>query len=144
MDQIGGGERAFKALALARRHYLTIDTAAAKVGVSQDEVLEYTGDAWEWRGGDRWTAKRRDNLHREMQVITEVGPEWVDTYDSRIASRIGQQTSAVGHYLRTGDPSRLRPFAFRVGGRTVRLASDPETIDRLAAGGEIHLEVYRR
>jgi hypothetical protein len=142
MDESDQRERALWALALARRHYLALPTAAAKVGLSEDEVLEHTGEAWEWRG--RWIAKPRDHLHREMQAITDQGPEWVGTYDSRVASRIGQHTSAVRYYLRTGDPSRLRGFTFRVGDRTVRLATDPHLIDRLAAGGEIHLEVYRR
>ncbi|MEP7081872.1 MAG: hypothetical protein ABI841_02725, partial [Chloroflexota bacterium] len=89
-------------------------------------------------------ATRRDRIPREFQILTEGGPEWIVTKDSRLASRLGQQNNAIRRYLNRGDPSRLRPITLRVGTRTVRLASDPATIDRIAEGGEIHLEVYRR
>jgi hypothetical protein len=143
MDNIDRRQRALRAVALSRRHHVPLRYAAFKVDLDEDEVLAETGDAWERVGRD-YFALPRDSLPRQMQVLTKDGPEWVETRDSRLASRLGQQDNAVKHYLNTGDPSRLRPMTLHIHGREVQLASDPHVIDRLAAGGEIHLEVYRR
>lgn len=132
-----------RALSLSRRHRLPLAQTAPRVGLTEEEILDETGDAWV-RQANHWRATKADQIPREMGVLTEDGPERFLIRDSRLASRLGQQDNAVRYYLDTGDPSRLRPMTFRVGDRVVRLASDPQTIDRLAEGGEIHLEVYRR
>jgi len=136
-------ERALRALALSRRHHLPVSVTALKVGLDPAEVLKFTAEAFE-RAGDDWFALPRDRILREMQVLTESGPEWIETHDSHLASRLGQHDNDIKFYLERGDPSRLKPLVLRAGSRTIRLASDPQTIDRLAEGGEIHMEVYRR
>lgn len=136
-------KRALEALALSRRHHLPLSSTADRVNLTPEDVLEYVAEGFE-PVGDDWLALPRDRIQRELQVLTTEGPEWIVTHDSRLASRIGQQENAVRHYLDKGDPSRLRPLTVRIEGRTIHFASDPQTIDRLAAGGEIHLEVYRR
>jgi hypothetical protein len=143
MDYAERRGRALKALSLSRRHHLPLTESARRVGFAPDDVLEYVGEAFE-QVGDDWRATKRDQLPRELGVLTEAGPEWILTHDSRLASRLGQHDNAVRHYLYAGDPSRLKPLTVRVGDRVIRLASDPQTIDRLAEGGEIHFEVYRR
>lgn len=136
-------ERALRALALSRRHHLPLGMTSLMVGLSRDDVLAEVGEGFESYGND-WLATPRDTIPREMDALTEEGPEHLLIRDSRVASRIAQHNNAVRRYLNHGDPSRLFPMEVRIDGRIVRLASDPDTIDRLAAGGEIHLEVYRR
>lgn len=143
MDHAQRRERALRALSLSRRHHLPLTESSRRVGLTPEDVLQYVGDAFQ-QVGDDWLATRRDRLPRELGVLTEDGPEWILTHDSRLASRLGQQDNAIRHYLWTGDPGRLQPMTIRVGSRVIRLASDPQTIDRLAEGGEIHFEVYRR
>ena len=49
-------------------------------------------------------------------------------------------------YIETGDEEplrRLRRRRIRVGGEDIDLATDPVRLDRLAAGGELHYELYR-
>lgn len=136
-------ERALAALALSRRSQLPLGAAAPQVGLTPEEVLFFAAEGFELHGDD-WLAKEFDRIPREMGVLTEDGPQWILTRDSRLASRLGVHANAVRYYLEIGDPSWLHPITLRVGSRTMRLASDPQTIDRLAEGGEIHLEAYRR
>lgn len=82
-----------------------------------------------------------------MAVLTPEGPEFVVIRDSRTATLVAEHANAVHHYLRTGDAgdlARLRRVRFRQGGRTYELATDEDTLDRLAEGSELHYELYRR
>lgn len=135
--------KALEALSRARRAGLPLSAAALEVRLTPDEVLEHTAEGW-LRAGDDWLPRPFDRIAREMEVLSEDGPEWLIVENSRIATAVSHHASAVAYYLDYGDPSRLEPLTIVVGGRTIRLASDPQTIDRLAEGGEIHLEVYRR
>jgi hypothetical protein len=135
--------RALEALSRARRLGRPLSAAAGDVRLTPDDVLAHTAEGWV-RAGDDWLPRPFDRIAREMEVLTADGPEWLIVENSRVATAISHHASAVAYYLDYGDPSRLRPLTLVIGDRTIRLASDPQTIDRLAEGGEIHLEVYRR
>jgi len=81
-----------------------------------------------------------------MTALTPRGPEAVVVRDSRTASLLAQHANAVAAYIETGDEEPLRHLArrtVRIRGRPVVLETDPVRLDRLAAGGELHFELYR-
>lgn len=82
-----------------------------------------------------------------MTVLTKRGPEVVTVRDSRTASLLAEHANAVRTYIETGDETKLRALRrghFSLRGRRIELALDEGTLDRLAAGGELQYEVYRR
>jgi hypothetical protein len=82
-----------------------------------------------------------------MTVLTPDGPTSLVIRDSRTASLVAEHANAVRHYLHTGDESRLqelRRVTFRYRGESIRLATDADVIDRLAAGSDVQYEVYQR
>jgi hypothetical protein len=82
-----------------------------------------------------------------MVALTSAGPIDVIVRDSRTASLLADHANAVQLYLREGDETALQELPRRdlqVGGLTLRLSVEPEVLDRLAAGGELHYELYRR
>ncbi|GAC1676705.1 MAG: hypothetical protein NVS9B8_18210 [Candidatus Limnocylindrales bacterium] len=139
-------ERAFDALALARRTGISLSQAARTTGTTRRTVLRHAGAGFQ-RDGRRWAPRPFDRMVREMTVLTPEGPITVAIRDSRTASLVAEHANAVRAYLRTGDEHRLdglRRGAFQLGGETIRLVTDADVIDRLAAGAETHYEVYRR
>jgi hypothetical protein len=48
--------------------------------------------------------------YAEMRILTPEGPDTVEVADSSEASMVGGYWSALGHYLETGDDSRLDRF----------------------------------
>jgi hypothetical protein len=75
-----------------------------------------------------------------MVVFGEDGVEHgVKVRGSRAASLVGEHWSAVGHFLRTGDESRLIPLRGKsVAG--IRLETDPDAIEEWARRGELDIE----
>jgi hypothetical protein len=139
-------ERALDALALARRQGLSLSQAARITGTTPRTVLRHAGRGFR-RDGHRWTPKTFDRIPRDMAVLTADGPTVVTIRDSRTASLVAEHSNAVRHYLHTGDGLRLvglRRRAFTHQGERIQLVSDLDVIDRLAAGSELHYEVYRR
>jgi hypothetical protein len=91
----------------------------------------------------RYTAARGDRLTRRIRMLTPLGIVGIDAPTSRSASRIAQYWTAVHHYLKTGDESRLQPFrgkAVRVRGQPYPFVIDPPTLDRLGHAGEVRFE----
>jgi hypothetical protein len=81
-----------------------------------------------------------------MTVLTPTGPEVVTVRDSRTASLIAEHANAVAAYIERGDEGplrRLRRRSIQLRGQPVVLSTDPVRLDRLAAGGELHYELYR-
>jgi hypothetical protein len=81
-----------------------------------------------------------------MTVLTPSGPEVVTVRDSRTASFLAEHANAVAAYVEQGDEEplrRLRRRRVQVRGQPVDLVTDPIRLDRLAAGGELHYELYR-
>lgn len=137
-------ERALDALALRRRGY-SLRRAADLARTDPRTVLRHTGVAFRKEGG-RWAARPFDRIPREMTVLTPAGPEAVTVRDSRTASLIAEHANAVAAYVEDGDEELLRKLRRRriqIRGQPVVLETDPVRLDRLAAGGELHYELYR-
>lgn len=138
-------ERALDALALTRRGH-SLRSAAGLTRTDPRTVRRHVGSAFQKQGG-RWVATKFDRFPREMTALTTTGPLDVTIRDSRTASLLAEHTNAVRAYRRFGDEGplrRLKRKEIRIRGQPVRLAIDPIRIDRLAAGGELHYELYRQ
>ncbi|MGH9013166.1 MAG: hypothetical protein ACRDZ1_04415 [Acidimicrobiia bacterium] len=108
----------------------TPESAARFHGISLDAVRTFTGDALD---------RDADRLARSILVMGRDGPTEVVVRGSRAASTAAAHASALEHYVRTGDGSRLREFrGRRVGG--VRLVDDPRVLRRLAREGALTFE----
>lgn len=138
-------DRALEALALARRGY-SLRRAAGIARTDPRTVRRHVGTAFR-KEGRRWAPTRFDRIAREMTVLTREGPVVVVVRDSRTASLLAAHANAVRAYIETGDEERLRRLRrrrIRVGGEEIALVTDPVVLDRLAAGSELHYELYRR
>jgi hypothetical protein len=137
-------ERSLDALALRRRGY-SLRRAADLARTDPRTVRRHAGSALRKEGG-RWVASPFDRIPREMTVLTPSGPEVVIVRDSRTASLLAEHANAVAGYIERGDEAplrRLRRRSIQIRGQPVVLATDPVRLDRLAAGGELHYELYR-
>lgn len=133
---------ALDVIALARRDGINLATASRQLGVPTVAVTYWAADAIaDGRRGGHATAA--DRMYRPMYVYSAGQAVGVDVRGSRTASTIGRYHSAIGHYLNTGDDSRLLRFAGQsVGG--VELEADPDVIDELARRGRFDFEsIYR-
>ena len=88
------------------------------------------------------------NRRNIVTVLSPRGPVPVIVPGRRARSLIASHLNAVRRYLELGDDRRLRQFEgrslkFADGGR-LELVTDRATIDRLAEGGAVHFELYRR
>ena len=139
-------ERALDALARSRRDEVSLTRSARLTRTTPRTVLRYAGPGFE-REGRRWAPRPFDRLPRTMTVLTERGPMEVITRDSRTSSHLAEHANAVRRYLETGDRTALRTLKrkdLQIGGHRFNLPTDPAVLDRLAAGGELHYELYRR
>lgn len=140
-------ERALAASATGRRTGASLTAAAALARTTPGTVRRYAASAWIKRGS-RWRTTPYDRIPRAMNALSRAGPVALIVRDSRTASLIGLHAEAVRHYLEEwGDTARLEALPrtrFRANGARVELAVDPVEIDRLAAGGEVTYEIYRR
>ena len=137
-------ERSLDALALQRRGYS--HTRAAHLARTDPRTIRrQVGSALRKEGG-RWAPRPFDRIPREMTVLTPSGPKVVTVRDSRTASLLGEHANAVATYIETGDEEplrRLKRRVIRIRGQPIVLETDPVRLDRLAAGGELHFELYR-
>jgi hypothetical protein len=132
-------ERAFKALAEARRSGEPVAKVARIYRVSMSSVQRYVAPALEKRAG-RWHAKPQDRLYRQITTLTTEGVKTLDTYNSRTAQLLARYHNAVRQFLRTGNADSLKPFkgkTFRVGKHTYRLETDPKRIKALQEAGAL-------
>lgn len=108
-------------------------------------VLKHVGTAYR-RNGRRYRPAPFDRIARAMTVLTARGPSVVVVRDSRTASLLAEHANAVRRYVDLGDDAPLRQLRRRriqLDGQQIALATDPRLLDRLAAGGELHYELYR-
>jgi hypothetical protein len=140
-------ERALRALSLMRRLGLSLPDAARTAGTTPASVIRQVGAHALYRGRRGWVAKPHDLIPRPMNFLTVGGPMWVLVQDSRTATLIGRHANALQAYLYRGDDRPLRRLRDRfliMGGRRLSFLTDLDAIDRLAEGGELHYELYRR
>lgn len=135
-------ERALEALSWMRSHGLSLAHAAREAHTTPRTVRKYAGHVLLTQHR-RFAARPFDRLARRLRFLTPRGITEVTVRNSRTASRIAAYWSAVDHYLKTGDASRLRPFR----GKSVRFeklghpfVTDPRTLSRLANAGETAFE----
>jgi hypothetical protein len=136
--------RALNVLAQMRRKHLSLAAASRLEHIKPATVLRYVGSAIrQERSGGRYRATKGDRFRRDIQVPTAMGPVTVPVYGSKNAESISKYLNAVGHYLRTGDQARLRPFrgkAIKVGGKKIKLVTDPDKLLLLAEADVLHLD----
>jgi len=80
---------------------------------------------------------------RHLRFLTPEGQIVVTVRSPKIASLIARYSAAVEHYLRTGETDRLKKFrgkSIRVGKKKYEFVTDPKTLRRLAAVGEVSFE----
>ena len=120
-------------------------TRAARLShTSASTVLKYAGGAL--KKADRvYVAEPFDTLPRRVMLLTPSGKTIGTVSGSRASSRVATYMSAVEHYLRMGDASRLRVFAgkgFRADGKRMPFVTDLSTLRRLHYAGEISYEDF--
>jgi hypothetical protein len=138
-------ERALDVLALARREGYSLRAASRLTRTDPRTVRRHAGSAFR-KTGSRWTPTPFDRIPRSMTALTPDGPNEVTVRDSRTASLLAEHANAVAAYIETGDErplGQLRRHVIRIRGQPVVLETDPVRLDRLAAGGELHYELYR-
>jgi hypothetical protein len=130
---------ALGALAYVRREGLSLSEAAERAGTTTAAVIRHAGPALEQEHG-RYSATRADRLLRVMTVHGTGGVQHeVEARGSRSASLVGEHWSAIGHYLNTGDDSRVPALV----GETVTgipLETDPDLIDEWERRGELEID----
>jgi hypothetical protein len=105
----GAERRALKAVTIMRKG-ASRQKASAKAKTSPRTIQKYAGDVVRARHG-HYEAAASDQKVRRMRVLTDQGLMTAELRSSRNASRLSKYWSAVDHFLRTGDKSRLQLFA---------------------------------
>lgn len=94
--------------------------------------------------GGRFRAVARDQLRRELQVPTAQGFVSVPVTGINAARQLSDYLNAIGHFNRTGDESKLRPFRGKsfqvVGGQRLKFLTDPDTLMMLAEADALRLD----
>jgi hypothetical protein len=98
------------------------------------------------KSGRRWQAKA--SLHRKVPLYSKGKALTLIVSNEASASEVGRFMSAVGAFLRAGDATLLEPFVDKsvrdTAGKTHPFETNPNTLYRLAAGGERSFEeIYR-
>lgn len=131
-----------------RSHGVSLPMAAQEFGVSPETVLRLAGSALRRSRNGRYVAKPRDTLLRVVDVLTEEDVRAIALRDSRLSSLVGAHWSAAGHYLQTGDASRLRQFRRRVfmdtDGERFSFLTDLDELDRRGNRGGFSLRTCTR
>lgn len=96
----------------------------------------------------RWTAKKHDNISRDLKISEDGREISIEITDSRVASLIGSYHNAVKKYLETGDYSLLKKYEGKTitdaNGIQYTLETDTEALEEISEGiedSEFH-EIY--
>jgi hypothetical protein len=138
-------ERALDVLSLMRRRGLSLRQASDLARTDPRTVRRHASQALR-RPSRQWTVTPYDRMPRELTVLTSAGPTSETIRDSRTASLLAEHLNAVREFIETGDEQalqRLPRTLIHIRGQPVRLETDPIRLERLAAGGELHYELYR-
>jgi hypothetical protein len=127
-----------------RRKHVSLAAASRLEHIKPTTVLRYVGSAVRHgKPGGRFRATKGDRFRRDLQIPSANGPITVPIYGSKNAENISKYLNAVAHYLRTGDEAKLRPFkgkALKVGGKRIKLLTDPRALLTLGEAGLLHLD----
>ena len=122
---------------------LSLSRAARRVGTTPEAVKRHAGSSLARAPRGRYLVAPTDTHYRRLRVVTPHGVELVATTSSRDASLVGAYDSAVEHFLRTGDDSRLAPFrdrSIRSGRQRYRFLVDLDPLEELGERGELSFE----
>jgi len=137
-------ERALGALAQMRREHVSLAAACRLEHIKPATFLRYAGGAVRHdKPGERYRATKGDRFRRDLQIPTAHGPMTVPVYGSKNAEKVSKYLNAIGHYLRTGDEAKLRPFkgkTLKVDGKRIKLVTDLGTLSLLAEADALHLD----
>lgn len=140
--EVAARRRALKVVNQMRRKGRSMTAASRAAHTDPRTVKKYAHEALRQLQG-HYRAVRVDQMARPMRVLTPQGLNVVDVRSSRTATRIAEHWAAIDHYLRTGDPRRLEPFAgkrFRVKGALIPFVTDLRALERLANAGQVQFE----
>jgi hypothetical protein len=135
--------RALHALSLMRKERLSLTRAAKEALTIPRKVKKYVKSALRKKVSGRYEAKPSDRLARSLRFLAPDGQIGITVHSSRTASKIAEYWAAVDHYLRTGDTERLAKFrgkSVQVGKNKFVFVTDPRTLNRIAAVGEVSFE----
>lgn len=129
---------ALNAISIVRREGVTLKEAAW-LSLTTPQAIAYWAPGVVTRDGASWVVSAADRMYRPMFVYSDGQRRNIDVRGSRVASTIGRYHAAVGHYLATGDSSRIERFAgMRVAG--VELETELEVLEQLARRGVFEFE----
>jgi hypothetical protein len=112
-------------------------------------VRRYVGSALrQTKPGGRFRAVSKDRIRRELQLPSGRGRVPVVAKGIAKARQYSDYLNGIGHFNRTGDLSKLRPFVDRtfvdVTGERVPFVTDRETLVTLAQADELAVDsLYR-
>ena len=136
-------QRVLEGLYDMRTHGWSMTRAAREAHTTPRTMQKYLGSVLIRTETGGYAARGYDRLRRPMRFLTKEGTIALEVRDSRTASQIGEYFNAVDRYLTTGRTDDLRQFrgqSIRVGKRTYLFVTDPRTLKRLGAAGEISFE----
>lgn len=93
--------------------------------------------------GGRFRAIPGDRFTRHVEVLTAQGPIAVSVRGIKTARALSAHMNAVGHFNRTGDDSKLRPFrgqTFKADGRRHEFLTDPDALMTLVEADALRLD----
>lgn len=130
--------RALEVVSESRRGKGSLTRLGQRHGIAPKTVRRASG-AFRKRGG-RWVATRSDRVQRYLQTYEHGTRRSVLVTDSRTATLLSRYANAVGHYLDTGDASRVRSFEGRTyrdaRGRVHTFETDPSKLRAAAERSE--------
>jgi len=134
---------ALSVLARMRSRGESLTQAARLEHTTSRTVRKLIGQQLKRGSSGRYKPTRGDTLRRDLSVLGFDGYEPVVVRSSKQARLAAEHLIAVGRFLRTGDPERLKPFVGkRVGG--VELLTDPGRLRELGDAGLVKLDALYR
>ena len=121
----------------------SMTAAIREVETSKQTVDRHVGSALIQERNGRYRATPSDRFRRDLHFLTPEGQIAISIRSSRLASKVAEYWTAVDHYLKTGDTTRLATFigkTIRAGKQTLPFVTDPRTLNRIANAGEVSFE----
>jgi hypothetical protein len=119
------------------RNGQSFSKASKKLHIRPETVIKNTNAFRKSKG--KWIAKSQDRISRVMSIYENGQQQWIETRDSRTASKIGKYNSAVNEFLRTGNEDVLKPLKkpFKdSNGKLHYFETDPDKLYEIAESQE--------
>ena len=116
------------------REGVSLKSAAAEYGIAPKTVQRLAGQALRKTESGHYAAKSSDRLFRPLVVPVHGGRIEVGVIGSRKSTALSDRLRAQGHFIATGDVSRLRALEgvtiLDADGREIAFLTDPEELER--------------